>query len=227
MFHGRSGAISQGLRPSHGREIVLGVCLQGRVELAACKAVVLFLASAGLVVPLFRRWKLSSISGWGAPMWRLRPVEARLHLSQAQRVEIGAPRDLVVASIHQRREEFRIALNRPVAQYGRPRSRWANRSPSPGPRPRPQNRRWLSIHPAAGTDRPCLRSSITALGRRWIAGQLAVDARTLTAGCRNSNAKTSTSDAIMTQRAGVAPAICLTKLAGQTQLRVAMNSYQA
>jgi CPA2 family monovalent cation:H+ antiporter-2 len=42
-------------------------------------------------------------------------VEASLQLSEAVLVEIGVPMGLVIASIHERRDEFRKALNRPAA----------------------------------------------------------------------------------------------------------------
>jgi CPA2 family monovalent cation:H+ antiporter-2 len=55
-------------------------------------------------------------------------VEASLQLSEALLVEIGVPMGLVIASIHQRRDEFRKALNRPDALGGRTRARRANHS---------------------------------------------------------------------------------------------------
>jgi CPA2 family monovalent cation:H+ antiporter-2 len=48
-------------------------------------------------------------------------VEASLQLSEALLVEIGVPMGLVIASIHERRDEFRQALNRPEALGGRTR----------------------------------------------------------------------------------------------------------
>jgi CPA2 family monovalent cation:H+ antiporter-2 len=54
-------------------------------------------------------------------------VEASLQLSEALLVEIGVPMGLVIASIHERRDEFRKALNRPNALGGRTRARRANR----------------------------------------------------------------------------------------------------
>ena len=42
-------------------------------------------------------------------------VEASLQLSEAVLVEIGVPMGLVIASIHERRDEFRKSLNRPQA----------------------------------------------------------------------------------------------------------------
>ncbi len=48
-------------------------------------------------------------------------VEASLQLSEAVLVEIGVPMGLVIASIHERRDEFRAALNRPEALGGRTR----------------------------------------------------------------------------------------------------------
>ena len=42
-------------------------------------------------------------------------VEASLQLSEAVLVDIGTPMGLVIASIHERRDEFRKALNRPEA----------------------------------------------------------------------------------------------------------------
>jgi CPA2 family monovalent cation:H+ antiporter-2 len=54
-------------------------------------------------------------------------VEASLQLSEALLVEIGVPMGLVIASIHERRDEFRQALNRPDALGGRTRARRANR----------------------------------------------------------------------------------------------------
>ena len=38
--------------------------MEGHVETGAYKDVVLFLATAGVVVPLFRRWKISPILGF-------------------------------------------------------------------------------------------------------------------------------------------------------------------
>jgi CPA2 family monovalent cation:H+ antiporter-2 len=48
-------------------------------------------------------------------------VEASLQLSEAVLVDIGIPMGLVIASIHERRDEFRAALNRPEALGGRTR----------------------------------------------------------------------------------------------------------
>src|SRR6185436_6798037 len=48
-------------------------------------------------------------------------VEASLQLSEALLVEIGVPMGLVIASIHERRDAFRAALNRPEALGGRAR----------------------------------------------------------------------------------------------------------
>jgi CPA2 family monovalent cation:H+ antiporter-2 len=55
-------------------------------------------------------------------------VEASLQLSEALLVEIGVPMGLVIASIHERRDEFRQALNRPESLGGRTRARRANRT---------------------------------------------------------------------------------------------------
>jgi CPA2 family monovalent cation:H+ antiporter-2 len=46
-------------------------------------------------------------------------IEASLQLSEATLVEIGIPMGLVIASIHQRRDDFRKELNRPEALGGR------------------------------------------------------------------------------------------------------------
>jgi CPA2 family monovalent cation:H+ antiporter-2 len=46
-------------------------------------------------------------------------VEASLQLSEATLVDIGIPMGLVIASIHERRDEFRKALNRPDSLGGR------------------------------------------------------------------------------------------------------------
>ena len=46
-------------------------------------------------------------------------VEASLQLSEAVLVGMGVPMGLVIASIHERRDEFRAALNRPDAMGGR------------------------------------------------------------------------------------------------------------
>ena len=46
-------------------------------------------------------------------------MEASLQLSEAVLVEIGVPMGLVIASIHERRDEFRAALNRPESLGGR------------------------------------------------------------------------------------------------------------
>ncbi|MDB5467685.1 MAG: kef-type transport system, rane component [Phenylobacterium sp.] len=48
-------------------------------------------------------------------------VEASLQLSEAVLVDIGVPMGLVIASIHERRDEFRTALNRPDSMGGRAR----------------------------------------------------------------------------------------------------------
>jgi CPA2 family monovalent cation:H+ antiporter-2 len=48
-------------------------------------------------------------------------VEASLQLSEAVLVDIGVPMGLVIASIHERRDEFRAALNRPDSMGGRAR----------------------------------------------------------------------------------------------------------
>ena len=55
-------------------------------------------------------------------------VEASLQLSEALLVEIGVPMGLVIASIHERRDEFRKALNRPDALGGRTRARRSSRA---------------------------------------------------------------------------------------------------
>ena len=54
-------------------------------------------------------------------------VEASLQLSEALLVEIGVPMGLVIASIHERRDEFRKTLNQPDALGGRKRTRRADR----------------------------------------------------------------------------------------------------
>lgn len=46
-------------------------------------------------------------------------IEASLQLSEAVLVDIGVPMGLVIASIHERRDEYRKALNRPGALGGR------------------------------------------------------------------------------------------------------------
>lgn len=48
-------------------------------------------------------------------------IEASLQLSEAALVEIGIPMGLVIASIHERRDEYRAELNRPDALGGRTR----------------------------------------------------------------------------------------------------------
>jgi CPA2 family monovalent cation:H+ antiporter-2 len=50
-------------------------------------------------------------------------IEASLQLSEAVLVEIGVPMGLVIASIHQRRDEFRAELNNPDALGGRTKRR--------------------------------------------------------------------------------------------------------
>ena len=49
-------------------------------------------------------------------------IEASLQLSEAALVDIGVPMGLVIASIHERRDEFRKELNRPDALGGRTRT---------------------------------------------------------------------------------------------------------
>jgi CPA2 family monovalent cation:H+ antiporter-2 len=46
-------------------------------------------------------------------------IEASLQLSEAVLVDIGVPMGLVIASIHERRDEYRKVLNRPDALGGR------------------------------------------------------------------------------------------------------------
>jgi CPA2 family monovalent cation:H+ antiporter-2 len=46
-------------------------------------------------------------------------IEASLQLSEAVLVDIGVPMGLVIASIHERRDEYRKALNRPDALGGK------------------------------------------------------------------------------------------------------------
>ena len=55
-------------------------------------------------------------------------IEASLQLAESALVGLGVPMGLVIASIHERRDEFRKALNRPDALGGRTRARRANRS---------------------------------------------------------------------------------------------------
>ncbi|HEX6860909.1 MAG TPA: cation:proton antiporter [Caulobacteraceae bacterium] len=50
-------------------------------------------------------------------------IEASLQLSEAALVEIGIPMGLVIASIHERRDEYRTELNRPDSLGGRRRLR--------------------------------------------------------------------------------------------------------
>jgi CPA2 family monovalent cation:H+ antiporter-2 len=50
-------------------------------------------------------------------------VEASLQLSEATLVDIGVPMGLVIASIHERRDEYRQELNRPESLGGRRRAR--------------------------------------------------------------------------------------------------------
>ncbi|MDB5431514.1 MAG: sodium/hydrogen exchanger [Caulobacter sp.] len=50
-------------------------------------------------------------------------IEASLQLSEAVLVDIGVPMGLVIASIHERRDDYRKALNRPEALGGRRRLR--------------------------------------------------------------------------------------------------------
>jgi CPA2 family monovalent cation:H+ antiporter-2 len=54
-------------------------------------------------------------------------IEASLQLSEATLVDIGIPMGMVIASIHERRDEFRQELNRPDALGGRRRMRDAGR----------------------------------------------------------------------------------------------------
>jgi len=49
-------------------------------------------------------------------------VEASLQLSEAALVDIGIPMGLVIASIHERRDEYRRELNQPRALGGRRRA---------------------------------------------------------------------------------------------------------
>jgi len=56
-------------------------------------------------------------------------VEASLQLSEALLVEIGVPMGLVIASIHERRDEIRQRLNRPESLGGRARA-WRSGGPA-------------------------------------------------------------------------------------------------
>jgi len=56
-------------------------------------------------------------------------VEASLQLSEATLVDIGIPMGLVIASIHERRDEFRKELNRPESLGGRRKLRDAGARP--------------------------------------------------------------------------------------------------
>ena len=47
-------------------------------------------------------------------------IEARLQLSEAVLVDIGVPMGLVIASIHERRDEFRAALKPAGGTQARP-----------------------------------------------------------------------------------------------------------
>lgn len=59
-------------------------------------------------------------------------VEASLQLSEAVLVDLGVPMGLVIASIHQRRDDYRAELNRPDALGGRRRARRPARPKPPG-----------------------------------------------------------------------------------------------
>jgi CPA2 family monovalent cation:H+ antiporter-2 len=48
-------------------------------------------------------------------------VEASLQLSETVLVEIGVPMGLVIASVHERRDEYRALLNRPESMGARAR----------------------------------------------------------------------------------------------------------
>jgi monovalent cation:H+ antiporter-2, CPA2 family len=61
-------------------------------------------------------------------------IEASLQLSEAALVNIGVPMGLVIASIHERRDEFRKELNRPDALGGRTRARRLRDARSPANR---------------------------------------------------------------------------------------------
>jgi CPA2 family monovalent cation:H+ antiporter-2 len=50
-------------------------------------------------------------------------IEASLQLSEAVLVDVGVPMGLVIASVHERRDEFRKMLNRPESLGGRRRTR--------------------------------------------------------------------------------------------------------
>ncbi len=56
-------------------------------------------------------------------------IEASLQLSEAVLVALGVPMGLVIASIHERRDEYRVLLNRPDSLGGR--GRRARRGPGP------------------------------------------------------------------------------------------------
>lgn len=58
-------------------------------------------------------------------------VEASLQLAEATLVQIGVPMGLVIASIHERRDEFRRSLNRPEALGGRARQYRRASNPTP------------------------------------------------------------------------------------------------
>lgn len=58
-------------------------------------------------------------------------LEASLQLAEATLVQIGVPMGLVIASIHERRDEFRRSLNRPEALGGRARQYRRASNPTP------------------------------------------------------------------------------------------------
>jgi CPA2 family monovalent cation:H+ antiporter-2 len=60
-------------------------------------------------------------------------IEASLQLSEAVLVDLGVPMGLVIASIHERRDEFRAELNRPEGFRGRRGPKPAPKGPGGGP----------------------------------------------------------------------------------------------
>ena len=93
-------------------------------------------------------------------------VEASLQLSEAVLVEIGVPMGLVIASIHERRDEFRKALNRPEVPRRThpplpPRARWSERRPDCGG----QGKSSPAVHRSGTKSRALIRWASREVGK--------------------------------------------------------------
>jgi CPA2 family monovalent cation:H+ antiporter-2 len=103
---GEAAALVVTMDNPHGAEAIVGLARQLRTDLT-------IVARARDARHAQRLYEL------GATDAVPETVEASLQLSETVLVEVGVPMGLVIASVHERRDEYRKALNRPEALGGR------------------------------------------------------------------------------------------------------------